>query len=414
MFNMNRLSYKNPIVESGMDLSTSFNSIDSMNHSYFAEGCMFCSTMDNYMMVMERTLYSTICESSGSRVIVNEGFSDWFDSFKTLLKKVVDFLHALLNKFIVALNMFIKREAFIKNHKKDINKFNDNHKFHMNVFTFTFDNDVPLANAIYTTSDIGAVFSNKYGADNNLDFDPFAADHYRMEKISRGGKETKANGNYFDANHKLLAKGNASHFEAIYNEFKRQIDDGEYYDKIRGEMLGYQKGTRIDASDYSKELFEKFRDGQSGKDEKEFEYGDVQDALLRFDAYNHVKKHMEKLKKDAEKEYKEVVKVLDHLVKKGKDGNITISGDRIPGAPSDVEINLGTDTAASKVYMLVKAMSNMVHEVSNIHTIGFTARLDAYKDCFKQDKSILYSALYRILGNIRTGERKYSTPKESD
>lgn len=411
MFNMNRLSYKNPIMESGMDLSTSFSSIDSMNHSYFAEGCMFCSTMDNYMMVMERTLYSTICESSGSRVIVNEGFSDWFDSFKTLLKKVVDFLHALLNKFIVALNMFLKREAFIKNHKKDFSKFNDNHKFHMNVFTFTFDNEVPLANAIYTTSDIGKVFKNKY---NGRDYNPFSGNY---EVLKDDGYFTQSDDKDGAKTYRLDTskdKGDTSYFTRVYNEFKRQIDDGEYYDKVRGEMLGYQEGTRIDASDYSKELFEKFRDGQSGKDEHEFEYSDIQDALLRFEAHDHVKKHMEKLKKDAEKEYKEVIKVLDHLVKKGKDGNIKISGGEIPGAPSDVEIDLGSDTAASKVNMLVKAMSNMVHEVSNIHTIGFTARLDAYKDCFKQDKSILYSALYRILGNIRTGERKYSTPKESD
>ena len=54
----------------------------------------------------------------------------------------------------------------------------------------------------------------------------------------------------------------------------------------------------------------------------------------------------------------------------------------------------------------MKARANEVNEVASIHTIAFSARLDAYKDQFNQDKTILYKALYRILGNIKTGVRE--------
>ena len=61
--------------------------------------------------------------------------------------------------------------------------------------------------------------------------------------------------------------------------------------------------------------------------------------------------------------------------------------------------------AARKYESMIKMQANAIQEISNLHTTAFAARLDAYKDQFNQDKTILYKALYRILGNIKTGER---------
>lgn len=402
MFNMNRLSYRKPLAESALTLRESFITSDHMNHSYFAEACAFTTTMDNWMVLMERSMYQGICESEGSQVLINESVSEWFETFKNLLKKVVDFLHALLNKFLVGLNMFLSREKFIKDHKKDFNKFNDNHKFHMNVFNFTLDNDIPLAGPIYSSAKLNDVF--RWSGDTKT------GNWIDDSHMGRTGSNEWIEDDPTTGVHTVKAdKGTDDAFAARYTELKDAMDNGDIYDKIRGMMLGLPAGTRVDATDYSKDLFEVFRDGQSGKEEHEFEYSDIQDALLRFDRYEHCKKALTKQKKDAEKEYKEVIKALDHYAKAGKDGNLTVTDN------GDTRLyKFGTETAANKYALIVRALSSMVHEVSNIHTIGFSAKLDAYKDCFKQDKSILYKALYRILGNIRTGERKYSTPREGD
>ena len=401
MFDMNRLSYRKPLAESALTLRDSFKTNDHMSHSYFAEACSFLSTLDNWTVVMERSMYQGICESNGSTVLINESVSEWFETFKSLLKKVVDFLHALLNKFLVGLNMFLSREAFIKNHKKDFTKFNENHKFTMSIFTFTLDNDIPKTAPIYNSADWKNVFKiGKEGSTYDLlDNDTHSVSYKAADADGPRALKDKTDGGTL---------GDAE-FSAAYTELKDAMDNGDIYDKVRAEMLGMAKGTRIDASDYSKELYEVFRDGQSGKEDHEFEYSDIQDALIRFDQYDHCKKALTKQKKDAEREYKEVIKKLDHYVKLGKDGFVTTSAD---GAVETVK--LGTSLQASKYSLIVKALSTVVHEISNIHTLAFTAKLDAYKDCFKQDKTILYKALYRIMGNIRSGERKFSTPKESD
>lgn len=398
-FNLNRLSYKKPMSEAVTSLADSFRTTDNSEHSYFVEACKFAEEMDNMMVEMNRSFYGSICESQGSTVLIHEGFSDWVDTFKKLLKKVIDFLHALLNKFWVGLNMLIKREAFIKDHKKDFIKFNDNHKFHMNIFTFTFDNNIPEETAIYSSLDLNSLDAIK---DKNLykDFkDSFnTGDGNANYETKSGGISAKTD------NIGAIEKSS----EELYKNLKDELDNDTYYDLVRGRFLGKPE-TRVDSVDYSKDLFEVFRDGQSGKEDHEFEYSDIQDALARFENYERIKKDLTKKKNAAEKEYKAVEKELDGLVKKGKDKKITIKG--ING---DKEFVVGSDVAINKYDLYIKTLSTMVHEVSNLHTIAFSARLDAYKDCFKQDKTILYKALYRILGNIKTGERKYSTPKESD
>lgn len=394
-FNLNRLSIKTtPLAESVTSLHSSYLTNDQMQHSFFAEACEFCSVVDNEMLELNREFYGSICESEGNRVLVHESFSDWVSSFKKLMKKIIDFLHALLNKFLVGINMLIKREGFIKNHKDTLKKFNENHKFHMNVFTFTFDNDVPVETAIYDAGSIEKI----YGFSDNITPDGSA-----NSKID-GGLAGVYTTNYNGKNKMSLAADAETKLNKSYEAFIDSLDSGEFYDTIRGKFLGYTNGERVDSTDYSKDLFEKFRDGQSGKEDKEFDYTEVQSAYLRFDSYERIKKDLIKKKNNAEKAYKEIEKKIDKMVTKGKDGNITIDA-----LNSGNEFYAGNSSAISKFEYYVKAISNMVHEVSNLHSIAFSARLDAYKDQFAQDKTILYKALYRIMGNIKTGERKYST-----
>ena len=45
----------------------------------------------------------------------------------------------------------------------------------------------------------------------------------------------------------------------------------------------------------------------------------------------------------------------------------------------------------------LKIQSSKVNQMCQIHTQAFSAKLEAAKDCFKQDKQILNKAIQKIL-----------------
>ena len=391
MFNLNRLAPETGMVsESTLSLNESFANNDRHDHSYMTEALEFLTTIDNEMLEANRVFYGALCESEGNDMLITESFSDWMDTFKKIIKKVVDFLKALLNKFLVGINMLIKREKYLKNHKKDFNKFNENHKFHMNVFKFTINDgagaNVPPMDAIYNTvgtnGELNLKISDGIGEIVNKNL-------HTMHNVA--GDENKRNIGTMKAD-------TSFDVDKAYDDYMKALEDTSYYDKVRGYMLGRTDRVRVDASDYSKELFEVFRDGQDSKEDKEFEQQDIIEAYTRFDAYERVKKDLEKRKKEAEKDYDNIAKEVSKSIEVVKDGKIKIKGGS--------DINVGTDARARKYEYYMKARANEVNEVASIHTIAFSARLDAYKDQFNQDKTILYKALYRILGNIKTGIRE--------
>ena len=368
MFNLNRLSFDDPINESTLSLADSFKDSDGSDHSYFIETLDFLSSLERESIENDRVLYRGLCESCGSQDIIEESFSDWVTSFKNIIKKVIDFLHALLNKFLVGLNMFIKREGYLKKHKDDFHKFDENHKFHMSVYNFTLDNNIPQDSVLREFDDMFDDNDprNTWGTDNSK-----ASDAIKINAVTNA-----------------------------YDEFIKSLNNGDYYDKIRADLLG-ESGV-VDASDFAKELFDKFRDGGT-KEDKEFESGDISEAYTRFDSYEKIKKDITKKKNEVEKEYKRIAKDIESSVK--KDGEKLHLDSKYMNKGLDAkDITVGADVAA-KYELLIKAKANAIHEISNLHTMAFSARLDAYKDQFNQDKTILYKALYRIMGNIKTGKR---------
>jgi len=392
MFDLNRLapSTSNVVTEGAISLNESFINSDRHDHSYVNEALEFLTNLDNEMLEANRVFYGALCESEGNDMLITESFSDWMDTFKKIIKKVVDFLKALLNKFLVGINMLIKREKYLKDHKKDFNKFNENHKFHMNVFKFTIDDgagaNVPPMNAIYSVaSNTGRLsISASTGLSNIMD-----------NKLNTAFTTKPATGNTDEGFKKHGESG--FDIDKAYQDYMNALESDDYYDKIRGYMLGRTDNTRVDASDYSKDLFEVFRDGQSSKEDYEFEATDITEAYTRFNTYDSIKKDLEKRKKEAEKAYDDIAKEVSKIVNLDKEGKFKVK---------DKEYDVGSDSAARKYEYYMKARSNEINEVASIHTIAFSARLDAYKDRFNQDKTILYKALYRILGNIKTGVRE--------
>ena len=362
MFNVDLFSPNSTLAESNA-LSVSKSFATDIDHSFFAETTQFLMGLDEEMLNNNKNFYKSLCEAQEEPILIDESFSDWTAGIKKIIDKILDFLKAILNKFLVGLNMLVKREGYLKSHKKDFNKFSDeDHKFLLKVFNFTFDVACPSETVLTD-------YSKSLDSITSMLTDRSAGEKDPLAKV------TTAYENYINSL------------------------DGDYYDQIRAEVMGL-KNTTIDASEFSAELFKIFRDDNQTKEEKEITHQDVIAALTFFDSYEKIKGETTKKKTHIEKEYNAIKKSIDNASKKdGKTLSVRLTKD---GDMTAME--LGEEVAA-KYDMYIKAKSNEIQEISSIHALAFSAKLDALKDCFNQDKTILYKALYRILGNVKTGVR---------
>lgn len=115
------------------------------------------------------------------------------------------------------------------------------------------------------------------------------------------------------------------------------------------------------------------------------------------------------------KDYESLEKYLDKLVKLNKaDKKMTLGiYDAMPNTFGAAQIGtmITSNSVSSmngktiydsstfdKLNNYMKVQSAKVNEMCTIHTQAFTAKLEAAKDCFKQDKKILYKALNKIVG----------------
>lgn len=162
-------------------------------------------------------------------------------------------------------------------------------------------------------------------------------------------------------------------------------------------------------------MFRVFRNDDNEPSSITIDSGFVTEAYRRFDKYKDTVKAIEKTQKEMIKDYEALEKYLDKLVKLNKaDKEMTLGiYDAMPNTFGATQIGTmitGGSIASmnnKKVYdsstfdklnNYMKVQSAKVNEMCTIHTQAFTAKLEAAKDCFKQDKKILYKALNKIVG----------------
>lgn len=151
-------------------------------------------------------------------------------------------------------------------------------------------------------------------------------------------------------------------------------------------------GDFISASEYGIELFRLFRDGSDTKEEILADKSLIQTSLERFINYDSIEKSVKDTKNTIEKQYEEIKKFIKSSVqvKYGTNASINILMQDNPEWEGS--------TKTSKEYLnylnlFIKTKVNQIEQMSNIHTLAFGAKLDALKECYNQDRMILYSAL---------------------
>jgi hypothetical protein len=249
---------------------------------------------------------------------------------------------------------FIKSDKFIKKHKDDFNRLKSDLEFDFRGYEYTFSPVIPSPTAALSF--------------NNSLFD----DLYGNEKRSLTAQSVQA---------------------SIVN-----MDLEKDYDEFRAKVIG-KDDSYIYLSEFSDELYRVYRNGEADTSNITADSSFVRMCLDRFLNYDKMKKEVEHQRDDTEKAYNQVKKEVENISKRNTDLDKQAFLSRLPAdnGITDIETTAGGTLMAAElmtqINVYVNAKINQIQEYSNIHLLAFGAKLDAMKECLRQDRSVLYTAL---------------------
>lgn len=299
------------------------------------------------------SFYKSLNEATSERMVL-ESFSDFFSGVKDIIAKFIKFIRKIVDKFLVTLMKIVKSDKFIQKHKDEIIHAASDLEFDFTGFNYTFDPNIPVASAVL-------------GFNNSL-FD----DLYGNENRSLTGQTVKDS----------VAK----------------MDLEKDYDSFRAKVIG-RDGDEIYISEFSEAIYEVYRNGESDSETITADISYIRRALDRYLNYEKAKKEVEHNRSEIEKAYNKVEKQVKDIVKRNSDLDKQAFLSRLPqdNGITDIETTAGGTVMAaelmSQIDVYVKAKVDQIQEYSNIHLLAFGAKLDAMKDCFMQDRNVLYTTL---------------------
>ena len=332
-----------------------------VEQSFTSETFKFLMEMNDAFREENKIFYRTVMESGDEFEVINEGVSNFLDKIKDIINKFIKFLKSLFERFSILFHKMIGSDKYLIKNSDKLTAFDNVDNFEINGYNFTIDGSIPSAIALVSF---------------NEDF----------LQINFNFKE--------DAN------GVAQAIQNQYDKFTAELENK--YDKFRADVIG-QDGY-ISAEDYGEELFSVYRDGQTTTSVIEVDSAKVSECYRRFKNYKEIEKEIKKIQTALEKDYKEIESKVKKLVTsvKDKDANsLNVSVDSDYATVDDFKL---TNSEMTKLDMFIKAKADQIMQMSNIHSMAFSYKLDAVKDCYVQDKKILYKALNQIAKNHKGGK----------
>ena len=328
-----------------------------LDECYFATAVNFIKEANQNIVDAKKDLYKSISEATDQYGVL-ESFSDFFSKINDIINKFIQFIKSLVARFITHIQKLIKSDKYINSHKKEFDKFKDTDKFTMNGYTYTFDPNIPAAAAsVNFNKDL---FEDLYNSSKDFDFS--------VEGINA----------------------------AIAN-----MNNNEVYDEFRGNVL--HKDYDISSGEWDTELFKVFRNDDLDTSEIEVDSTLVHKTLNRFATFNSYKKQVEADQKRIQNDYENVKKQVKEIVR--GNGNLNMSA-FIERMPQDMKANIKRNNYTNqgiitgdlmyKLDLYTKIKVDQITEFSNIHTLAFSAKLDALKESYKQDRALLYTALLKV------------------
>jgi hypothetical protein len=332
--------------------------------SYFAIAVDYIKESTREYTDSKIKLYKAISEATSEGVVL-ESFSDFFTSVKNIIDKFLKWIKSLFERFLNTLNSLISSDKYLNKHKKDLDNFRNVDEFTFTGYNYTFSETIPKASAA-------------------LEFNS-----------SLIGDDLKA------------AAGNALTVEDVKNTVNG-LNLDEAYNTFRAEVLGYA-GDSIDYSDFSEELFRVYRNDELDTEEIEVNSLYVRKAKARFFDYKKAKSSVERQQKAVNEAYRKVEKQVKELTSNNGNINIAAFMAKMPDSAGFNTIDVKHTTTPNtdngiltaefmtQMDIYLNAKIDMIQEYSNIHALAYSAKLDAMKDAYKQDKAVLYTALSKIM-----------------
>lgn len=329
-----------------------------LEESYFNMAVEYIKESNNEIYRYKNELYKSISEATDQYVVL-ESFSDFFTKVKDVIDKFLKFIKSLFNRFITSMMSMVSSDKYIIKNKDLLKKFKETDNFDAEVYNFTFKPNVPLANAA-------------------LDF----------------------NQNLFQDLHDKIGV-DILDSNAVKTVVKN-INFQKTYDEFRANVLNLED-QYVSESDFAEVLFRQFRDNQLDTEKTEIDATYVRKAIDRFEGYKKIKSDVERDLKDIERAYNNVKTQVSNITKDG--GTISVDAilNRLPDGAIDAKqiakANSGVAMSGDLLIQLdtyVKAKVDQITEYSNIHTLAYSAKLDALKACYIQDKKVLYTALNKV------------------
>ena len=345
---MGMFSYKTGYVsESAIDMNAieaqpcyEENAVDSA-YRIMAENQANWNAIMEAVGIDELAIY----ESTGSEIVYEAGsISGIFTKIKEFFKKLLEKIKGIFAKFMTVINSWAQSDkAFVKKYKKDL--YSANLKdFEFKGYKFSLDKYTLPKAATTGLRDTWKDHSKAFSGHDSVDPTTGTKDNYN----------TKA------------------------KELRDKKED--ILDSIRGKLVyGDASTKKVDSSDFSKELFEVFRSGESEKDTLDEKDIDISTCLIAIE-------NTEKSKKDAEKAYKEITRGISDAIKEVDEMSKPLLNDT-----GDKDKN--EENAAKVSYY--SALCSLGESTKSLVTVAFGAYIQAIKDYNRQCKAICVKALTR-------------------
>lgn len=359
----------NPLVGINESTLSNFNNVDNITESdedYVSQAFNFLIEFNTEYNDINKLFYKGILESDGNITCVQETYADFFSSIKKMIDKFLAFIKSIFDKFIEKLHSFVQSEKYLIQNKSKFSKFTNDDDFTTDGFNYTFNSDIPLI-------------------DLTIKFDSaLLGDISKIDKASISDKETN--------------KAKAA-VDKMHNDLRVKLES-DYYDIFRGTVIG-NRGS-IPESDFTNECFKIYRSGALEPEEVNVNKGYIESALERINRYKTTIQNIEETKNRIFKEYSGIRDKIDKMIKPNKTEsspnyrNISLIGFDNNSSLTDVAVSYDT---LSSIDSYLKTISNQVQEMSNIHSIAFSTKMEAVKEEYRQDKRILYQALSKCSSN---------------
>ena len=401
-----------PIIRNIDNITSDFG---DFNHSFVQEGYQFLMEYNAEYYGALKKFYSDVALSEGSEYIIHESFGGIWSTIKKLIRKFIDFIKRCFLKLSEKLHSLFKAEKYIKKHKDLIYKFDTEDEFQVKGYTYTFENEVPFTEGIPGQEiNNNGLKSYMSGSTGLYDMDKFKDDDYGANGAFKDYIEGDSKDGSPTAKFKTLpTDDNNKTFIALCKKYHEDIINtrDKYFSVIRAAVIG-KKNTEISESEFAEELRLVFRDDEKEPSTIDVDAQYIQQCYMRFENYSTALKEAEKARTRLEREYNNLEKWVDGVSKSTDKSTVENSNnsDMVTSIVTPVKAlaNASPTSDLSKITQfgtVMKDISANIHKLSTIHSQAYTAKIEAIKEEFAQNKSILYKAIAKVLKN-KKGDKK--------